>query len=70
MTGITLGNAKEGEDDMKTIKCPYCNRPTTLRYDEFTLTYCEQCGKTYGAERYEDHMIIYTVQEAYRLGIE
>lgn len=55
---------------MKAIKCPYCNRPTTLRYSEFRLTHCEQCGKTYGAERHEDEMIIYTVQEAYRFDIK
>lgn len=54
----------------RRIKCPYCGKLTTLRYNDFRLTYCEECGCTYGAERSNDEMVIYTVQEAYRFDIE
>jgi len=61
---ITL---KGGEDIMtkvnQTVTCPICGRQTRIRLFEFTLTYCEHCGSTYGCKCHDAELKIYTVTE-------
>ena len=54
--------------DIPIITCPYCGKKTHIRFKEFTLTYCEECGVTYGCEydRHKNNLIIYTVEEHHR----